>query len=220
MSVEADVHLRRGRLLVGHDGFFLRKRRTLERMYLEPLFERASATSFRSVFPARPSGFVLYIDVKRGCPALPDTLLAHLVRYADMLTHWEQGILVQGPVNLVVKACGREEEWLSAPQRWFQFEGRPHHLGGPWDASVVPRVEMPLRRITRWRGRGAMPAEDLERLRERVAQARSEGRQLRFWAATNKPKVWEALLQEGVDVINVDRIRRFDRFMRSRGGTP
>lgn len=216
MSVEADVHLRRGRLLVDHDGFFLRKRRTLDRLYLQPLHERAAGTSFRSVHPEGPPGFVLYIDVKQGCPVILDTLLARLMPYSGMLTRWEHGKLQQAAVNVVVKACGREEEWLSAPERWFQFEGRAHHLGGPLDASVVPRVEMPLKRITRWRGRGAMPAADLALLRERVAQASAEGRQLRFWAATNKPKVWDALLREGVEVINVDRIRRFARFMRKR----
>jgi glycerophosphoryl diester phosphodiesterase len=216
MSVEVDVHLRRGRLLVGHDGFFLRKRRTLERIYLAPLYALAGRDAFLSVHAGGPPGFVLYIDVKRGCPALPDTLIAQLQRYQDMLTVWDQGVRRQGAVNVIVRPCDREQEWLSRERRWFQFEGRHHHLGGPYDAEVVPRVGMPLRRITKWRGRGPMPPEDLAQLRALVAQAQAEGRQLRSWAATNRPAVWRRLLDEGVEVINVDRIRRFARFMEKR----
>lgn len=216
MSVEADVHLRRGELLVGHDGFFLRRRRTLERMYLQPLHQQARAQDFRSVHAGGPPGFVLYIDVKRGCPALPDTLIAQLARHAEMLTVWDNGVRRQGAVNVIVRACDREQEWLARERRWFHFEGRKHHLGGVYDAEVMPRVGMPLRRITRWRGRGEMPPADLETLRAVVAQSQADGRHLRFWAATNRPAVWRTLLDEGVDVINVDRIRRFARFMAGR----
>jgi hypothetical protein len=220
MSVEADVHLRRGRLLVGHDGFFLRRRRTLERLYLQPLYQLAREQAFRSVHAGGPPGFVLYIDVKRGCPDLPDTLIAQLARYEQMLTIWDGGVRRQGAVNVIVRACDRETEWLARERRWFYFEGRKHHLGGAHDAEVISRVGMPLRRITRWRGRGEMPAVDREALRALVAQAQAEGRQLRFWAATNRPAVWRTLLDEGVEVINVDRIRRFARFMDAQQAAP
>jgi glycerophosphoryl diester phosphodiesterase len=61
-----------------------------------------------------------------------------------------------------------------------------------------------------------MDPQELAPLRATIAQAKAEGRQIRFWAATNKPKVWQLLLDEGVDVINVDRIERFARFMAAR----
>ena len=56
----------------------------------------------------------------------------------------------------------------------------------------------------------------LDSLHSTVARAKAEGRQIRFWAATNRPRVWQVLLDEGVDVINVDRIARFARFMLGR----
>lgn len=215
-SVEADVHLHKGELVVAHNGFLLRRKRTLEGLYLKPLHQRALQHGMRSVHADGTPGFVLYIDIKQGCPDLLDTLVIQLQAYADMLTLWEHGEEQRRAVTVIVGACGREQELLARERRWFQFDGRHHHLGGPYDASVVPRIGMPLRRITRWRGRGAMDPGELEQLRATVAQAKAEGRQIRFWAATNKPKVWRLLLDEGVDVINVDRIERFARSMDAR----
>src|SRR5262245_24855387 len=49
-SVEADVFLTDGRLLVGHERKDLRPERTLESLYLDPLRERARANGGR-VYP-------------------------------------------------------------------------------------------------------------------------------------------------------------------------
>jgi glycerophosphoryl diester phosphodiesterase len=215
-SVEVDIHLHKGELVVAHNGFLLRRKRTLERLYLSPLSERVLLNEKRSVHADGTPGFVLYIDIKDGCPDVVDTLVSQLQRHADMITVWEHGQVVQGAVTVIVGACGRESEWLSSERRWFQFDGRKHHLGGTYDSTVVPRIGMPLRRITKWRGRGTMDPQELAALRATIAQAKAEGRQIRFWAATNKPKVWQLLLDEGVDVINVDRIERFARFMAAR----
>jgi glycerophosphoryl diester phosphodiesterase len=212
-SVEADVHLHKGELVVAHNGFLLSRKPTLERLYLRPLHALAQLQGMGSVHADGTPGFVLYIDIKQGCPDVLDTLLAQLEHYADMLTQWDHGQERLGAVTIIVGACGREQELLSRERRLFQFDGRHHHIGGPYDASVVPRIGMPLRRITRWRGRGAMDPAELDLLRSTVAQAKEEGRQIRFWAATNKTHVWQLLLDEGVDVINVDRIGRFASYM-------
>lgn len=61
-SVEADVFLNNGKLLVAHLPFFLRAERTLEALYLDPLRKRALANRGR-VYPGGPTVFLL-IDVK------------------------------------------------------------------------------------------------------------------------------------------------------------
>src|SRR5262249_25438078 len=63
-SVEADIFLEKGRLLVGHDRKDLRPERTLEKLYLDPLRERARANRGR-VYPGGPTVYLL-IDVKTG----------------------------------------------------------------------------------------------------------------------------------------------------------
>lgn len=216
MSVEADVHLLKGDLLVNHEAIFTRKGRTLEGLYLKPLYERAKANGFRSVFANGPQEFVLYIDIKQGCPHICDTLISQLRKYEEMLTVWENGQKRTGAVSIIIGACGREEEWLASPQRWFYFDGHLSAVGGQYGADVIPRVSGSLSGQTRWRGNGNIDTKELAQLRKSIATAHAEGRKVRFWAATNRPKVWKVLLDEGVDIINVDRLRRFRRFMENR----
>src|SRR5467141_4729541 len=61
-SVEADIYLEKGRLLVGHTRDDLRPERTLEKLYLDPLRERTRANSGR-VYSGGPAIFLL-IDMK------------------------------------------------------------------------------------------------------------------------------------------------------------
>src|SRR5438132_815946 len=61
-SVEADVFLVDGAMLVGHDQKDLRPERTLEKLYLTPLRERVRANSGR-VYRNGPTVYLL-IDVK------------------------------------------------------------------------------------------------------------------------------------------------------------
>ena len=216
MSVEADVHLLKGDMLVNHEAFFTRKGRTLEKLYLQPLFNRAKANGFKSVYAGGPPEFVLYIDIKQGCPAICDTLISQLKAYEQMLTVWDNGIKRQGAVSIIIGACGREEEWLTADRRWFYFDANFSALGGKYPADVVPRLSSSLNTYTDWRGTGTMGSDESERLRIAIATAKAEGRKVRFWAASNRPKVWEMLLNEGADLINVDRLKRFRKFMAER----
>jgi glycerophosphoryl diester phosphodiesterase len=220
MSVEADVHLRHGDLLVNHEAIFTRRGRNLDRLYLRPLYERAKANGFSSVYPEGPQEFILYIDIKQGCPDICDTLIAQLGRYEKMLTVWENSVKRTGAVSIIIGACGREEEWLSASRRWFYFDGNSGALGGRWDADAVPRLSVSFRGVTSWRGSGQMDIEERERLRSMIGQAKAEGRKIRFWGATNRRKVWSLLLDEGCEVINVDRLARFRRFMGKRNARP
>src|SRR5437763_12111123 len=61
-SVEADIFLVNGELLVGHTRLDLKAGRTLEALYLDPLQKRAQANKGR-IHPAEPTFFLL-IDVK------------------------------------------------------------------------------------------------------------------------------------------------------------
>src|SRR5436853_4533789 len=53
-SVEADIHLVRGDLLVGHSLLNLRPERTLEKLYLRPLEKRVQVNHGR-VYPGGPT---------------------------------------------------------------------------------------------------------------------------------------------------------------------
>jgi hypothetical protein len=64
---------------------------------------------------------------------------------------------------------------------------------------------------------GDIPENELKKLQELVALAHSKKKKVRFWGCPNKVEVWEMLLNEGVDWINVDDRKGFNEFYRTWG---
>ena len=73
-SVEADVWLVDGELLVAHDREDVEPGRTLESLYLEPLRERI-AQNRGSVYPGNDDYFTLLVDIKSD--AVPTYMALH-----------------------------------------------------------------------------------------------------------------------------------------------
>src|SRR5687767_2847829 len=80
-SVEADVYLIEGRLLVAHDRKDVKPERTLEKLYLEPLRERVRRNGGR-VFRNGPA-VMLFVDLKSEAATTYATLHGVLERYAE-----------------------------------------------------------------------------------------------------------------------------------------
>src|SRR5258707_15379524 len=87
-SVEADIFLVDGTLLVGHTILDLKKERTLQKLYLDPLRERVKANG-----GAHKNGppFWLLIDVKSEAKPTYAALSKVLEQYADILTVTRDG---------------------------------------------------------------------------------------------------------------------------------
>src|SRR6266851_7207869 len=83
-SIEADIYLVDGKLLVAHDRDQVRPERTLQALYLDPLRERVKKNHGR-VYPDGPE-FTLLIDLKSDWRKIYPALRAVLKDYADMLT--------------------------------------------------------------------------------------------------------------------------------------
>lgn len=216
MSVEADVHLLKGDLLVAHERMFTKKKKSVWNKYLEPLYERAKENNFESVYPNGPKEFILYIDIKEGCPDLLDTLISQLKEVEKMLTIWESGVKRTGAVSVIVGACGMRDKWVNAPVRYFYFDSGLDGIGSKYRPEVIPRVSTSLKSVISWRGRREISKEEYKKLKDLIDKAHADGREIRFWAGTNKKRVWSVLIDAGADWINVDRLKRFRKFMSKR----
>ncbi len=212
-SVEADIFLVDGKLLVGHNRQDLRPERTLEALYLDPLRERARANGGR-VYPGGPAVFLL-VDVKSEGKATCAALLKVLHRYADILSSTQAGRFEPRAVTAVVSGnCDRAT--ISAPQvRRAGIDGRPRDLDSDAPADLIPWVSESWGQLFRWRGSGPMPEDQRQRLREFVAKAHKHGRLVRFWATPELPAFWKELRDDGVDLLNTDRLADLRNFLLS-----
>lgn len=210
-SVEADIHLVESRLLVAHDLWQVKPDRTLEALYLDPLRERVRTNAGRVVADA-PT-FWLLVDLKSPGATTWPVLRAVLEKYRPMLTVFGPDGTRTNAVSVVLNGNVSRELLAAEPVRLAALEGRPEELEVNPAPHLVPWVGESWGRLFTWRGAGPLPEADRARLRELVARAHAQGRQVRFWAAPDFEPGWRVLLEAGVDRINTDRRDALAQFL-------
>jgi hypothetical protein len=217
-SVEADIFLVDGELLVGHDPEDLRPGRTLQSLYLDPLSARVRA-NHGSVYPGSGQQLQLLVDIKNTGAATYTELDRVLRAYRFMLTTYAFGHVRRGAVTAVVSGDRPRELMMSQPVRYAFYDGRLSDLGTGVPASFMPLVSDNWTRVFTWQGVGEMPAAEWYRLRQIVRTAHRDRQRVRFWATPDTPgaqrdAIWRALVDADVDHINTDDLAGLESFLR------
>jgi hypothetical protein len=210
-SVEADVYLVNGELLVAHHRDSVRAGRTLEALYLAPLRERLARGGGR-VHPGR-APLLLLIDVKSNADSTWPALDATLRRYADLLTVQRGDTVVEGPVLAVISGNRPLAAVRAARERYAALDGRLPDLDDRAGATATPLVSDKWELVTKWTGEGRLPPAARRRLERLVARAHAQGRRIRFWGTPDRESVWRVLRDAGVDLIGSDDLDRLARFL-------
>lgn len=213
MSVEADCHLIEERMLVAHEKVFTKKRRTLEKLYLDPLYKLAKENDLKSVYKNGPAEFMLYIDIKADCENFIPHLDSVLKNYEPMLTRFVDGKKIVGAVRVLVDHCGNNNYVLNSIPRYLSLSGNMNDADKKNENDIMPRISFSYNSLLQWKGKGEMPEDEKQKLTAFMQKAHSNGYTVRMWAAGNKKKVWEQLVAAGADWINVDRLRKFRKLM-------
>ncbi len=211
-SVEADIYLVDGRLLVAHDRNKVRPERTLQALYLDPLLQRVRQNQGR-VFAGGPQ-FTLLIDLKTDWTNTYPALRAVLTNYAAMLTTFSEGVTRSSAITVIATGNRSREMFASEQVRFAALDGDLKDIDSDEPAALIPWISSNWTLSFRWRGSGEFPEQELARLTDFVARAHRHGRQLRFWGAPDKPAFWEVIRRAGVDLINTDDLAGAEKFLR------
>ena len=208
--VEADVYLRGGNLVVSHILPCLRKKKTLERLYLDPLlkgrFEDGEA------FPEAP--ITLMIDIKSNADNTYKLLDSVLEKYKSIITTYEDGVITWRKLTIVLSGH-RPYNLVRRPahRRMFIDEDLrrvPADQEGP---GVDMLASCKYSHFLKWSGKGAIPVDAKDRLVQYVQAAHQNDLKVRLWASPDNIKVWKALLDCGVDLINTNKIQKLKHFL-------
>lgn len=221
-SVEADIYLVGGELLVAHDPEDLDPARTLTSLYLDPLRERV-IRNHGGVYRGYRD-FQLLIDIKtegESTYAALDALLRS-PRYAFLWTSYRHGHVRHGAVTAVVSGNRPRATMTAQPTRVAFYDGRIANttdLGPGSDARLTPLVSDNWTNLFSWTGVGAMPADQRAELRDIVRTAHRAGQRVRFWATPDAPgperdAIWRELVAADVDHINTDDLKGLADFLR------
>jgi Glycerophosphoryl diester phosphodiesterase family len=210
-SVEADVFLVDGELLVGHSLLELRRDRTLEKLYLEPLERRCQANG-GLVYRAGPE-LILLVDLKSESETTYKVLCDKLAKHESMLTKLVDGRVQSGGVRIVVSGNRPIGTMARQKSRLAFLDGRMNDLDSNSPIELAPIVSDLWSNHFTWRGRDAMPNEELEKLHRLVAKAHQQKRKLRFWGAPDNEATWKQLAAAGVHLINTDQLKQLADFL-------
>ncbi len=212
-SVEADIYLVDGKLLVAHTQSELSPDRTLRSLYLEPLRDRIQKHSGK-VHADCPS-FTLLIDIKSEGKSTYRALNTLLSEYRDFLSYVEEGQEHAGTVTAIVSG-NRAIDVISADTvRYVGIDGRLTDLESDLPSHLLPLISDNWTSHFKWRGVGEIPESDRIKLASIIERAHMKKRLVRFWATADNPSVWSMLNDAGVDLINTDDLKGLSGFLRA-----
>ncbi|MFJ5278953.1 phosphatidylinositol-specific phospholipase C/glycerophosphodiester phosphodiesterase family protein [Streptomyces parvulus] len=217
-SVEADIYLVEGQLLVAHDPEDLDPSRTLESLYLAPLAARVRAHHGR-VYRRDRRALQLLVDIKTEGASTYLELDRQLRRYGHLFTAYAHGRVRPGAVTAVVSGdrAARVPMEAQRTRRAF-YDGRLTDLGTSAPASFVPLISDNWTLNFIWQGVGAFPDAERRKLRSIVGAAHARGQRVRFWATPDiagpaRDAVWTELVAAGVDHLNTDDLAGLEAFL-------
>ncbi|MFJ7945185.1 phosphatidylinositol-specific phospholipase C/glycerophosphodiester phosphodiesterase family protein [Streptomyces sp. NPDC096354] len=222
-SVEADIFLVDGELLVAHEATDLDPTRTLASLYLDPLLARVR-DNHGTVYAGYREPVQLLIDIKTDGAAAYLELDRQLRRYRRMLTSYHGGRVRAGAVTPVISGDRAARVPMEAQRTRLAFyDGRLEDLGTAATSSFIPLISSNWTESFGWLGTGPFPASERDRLRTLVGAAHRDGQRVRFWATPDvagpeRDAVWTELLAAGVDHLNTDDLAGLELFLRAKNG--
>lgn len=215
-SIEADIYLVEGKLLVAHERKAVKPERTLETLYLDPLRERVQRNGGR-IYRGGPT-ITLLIDVKSEAGPTYAALDAVLQKYAAMLTVFRQGVATPGAITVIVSGARVPAVMSAQAVRYAAMDGRIDDLAGSTSAAFIPWMSDNWQKVFGAKWTEGVPEATLPKVREIVQQAHAQGRQVRFWNTPDTPEAWRFLYEAGVDIINTDKLAELQAFLLAQPG--
>lgn len=199
-SIEADLFLSDGKLLVGHEVEDLMPDMTFESLYIEPLvtlFARNGGHAWRN----SDERLQLLIELKSETHPTLDAVVQLLGRYPEV---FDPSV---NPEAVRIAVTGRVPE----PADFGKY---PAYVlfDGNWDVDYTPgqleRIALISTRFSnysRWNGKGSIIPAERKKLEGIIDRVHAMGKPVRFWDAPEGMTVYYTFYNMGIDYINTDR---------------
>jgi alkaline phosphatase len=193
-SIEADVILQDGELMVAHEKATIRKERTLKSLYLSPI-QKAKELGLVDEF-----NFHLLIDFKTEAYTTLDALIQDLREFESMLYS------SSNPNGLKIIVSGNRPKVEDYPKypSWIFFDYQSKVMDDelPWDK--IGMVSLNFRQFSVWNGKGRIVEQEKEKLVSFIQQVHGFGKPVRFWATPDSKSAWKSFYDLRIDYINTD----------------
>ena len=190
-SIEVDVFLRDGKLLVAHELNEANQHKTLERLYLEPLKEVIELGLLKN------RSLQLLIDVKSNATETLNAIVRSLKEYPIIIDNDKVSIVISGNRPAL-------SNYVDYPDFiFFDYQS----LEPVTDVEVLKKIAMvslSFTNFSEWNGKGRLTADDYKVVSEVIGKAHAFGKPFRFWGTPDSKSAWKAFVDMGIDFINTD----------------
>lgn len=206
-SIEADIFLQDGKILVGHERNELQNNRSLERLYLRPL-QKLIRRNGRYLFGGNAHGLILLIDIKSPARPALDSLVQLLKKYPE---------LTGSPVLKITISGNRPQgnEWKQFPD-FIYFDGI---AGTAYPDSLMKRIALmsdSFKKYSNWDGNGPISEDEKIRIQKLVAFEHARSKPVRLWFTPDNQATWDLFMELGIDFINTDKVHEAAEYILSR----
>ena len=206
ISVEADVYLQNGKLLVSHNRPGP-KARTLEQLYLAPL-DSLLKTNAGTIYSGQSGPFYLMIDCKTDASSTYQAIRSGMAKYPALLCQSENCA-----VKIFLSGNRDISTMVKEGYSGIGIDGRPSDVGKNYSNVLMPVISDHFGNWSAWNGKSDPSLEDLQKIRDLAVRVHAEGKKLRLWAIPDNEKAWKELLRAGVDLINTDHLKELNIFL-------
>lgn len=216
-SIEVDIYLRNNELYVSHlPPILLEKDKTLSTLYLEPLY--CYFQEHHRIFPPASSRpLILMIDIKSNAEATYKCLKEILLPFQELFSYWEQGVECSSAVKIILSGNRPIEKVKSEAKRMVQLDGRIEDIDQHYPAHLMPIISDQYTKFFKtYTFRKTPPARKVKILQKVSQRIHQQGKTLRLWGSPEQEKIWELLLNNGVDFINSDELTKLSSFFSNR----
>jgi len=215
-SVEADIFLINKKLIVSHTYPLFGRKNTLEELYLKPL-QQIILRNNGKVYENSTQPLILLIDIKQNASKTYFQLQLLLEKYKQILTSYENGVIVKRAVTVVLSGNKPIGVLMNEKIRYCFIDQTIFTLKEEDDnAMLYPLASCKYNKIISWKGKRELNDSEKAKLKNYVSLAHRQGKMVRLWASPENEKVWNALIECEVDLINTNELEKLNKFLKER----
>ena len=204
-SIEADIFLIGGTLLVAHDTKeLMANKRTLAQLYIEPLVQ-CLMKNHGYPYADTTRDLQMLIDIKSDSIHTLETLIQNLRTYDVIMNskrlHW------------VITGNRPDPSLFTTYPSFITFDGVLSKQYTQEELSKIAMLSDEWKKYTSWYGPGELPRTDLKKIQAAVKKSEKLQKPVRFWGAPDTKAFWAMLMKWKAGYINTDHIPDLGNFL-------
>ena len=206
-SIEADIFLINGQLLVAHTDKELEPERTLDKLYLHPI-DSILKKNKGFIYPKQNKTLQLLIDCKTEAYSTLNALVNLLKKYP--------AITSSANIKLVITGERPAAADFSKYPSYIFFDGRPDEHYSKAALQKVALISVGFTQYSQWNGYSILAQQEQEKLQRLIAEAGKLNKPFRFWGCPDTVLAWEVFIKMGIAFINTDHIEQLSDFLKEK----